>query len=104
MGVRYQSLVNLDAFSASANTDIFTDVTIGSDGILHIAFETLGAEDVRISLDGGTTFTTLRDSAADIWATDIQLPVTEGDVLQMQTVGAETISIRVVLEHSTERD
>ena len=104
MGVRYQSIASGDVVSASANTDFMADTTIEFDGLLHIAFETLAAEDVRISLDGGTNFTTLVDTAADIWNANIIIPVEKGDVIQMQTVGAETISFRLVLEHSTERD
>ena len=94
---RYQDLVALDGFSSLANTDIFTDITIQVDGILRIGVETLAVEDVRITLDGGTNFTTLLDTAADIWAF-LDVPVRAGDVFNMQTVGAETISIRVILD------
>lgn len=104
MGIRFQLIAAGNAISASANTDFMTDTTITDDGILHIAFETLAAEDVRISLDGGTNFTTLVDTAADIWNTGIEIPEKTGDVIQMQTVGAETISFRLILESSTERD
>ncbi len=103
MGVRFQTLVNLEAAAATANTDIFTDVVIAHDGLLHIAFETLAAEDVRIALNG-TNFTTLKDTAADIWNTNITIPCGSGDTLQMQCVGNETISIKIVLESSNERD
>lgn len=102
MVVRYQSVASGDAVAASANTDIFTDVTIANDGILRIGFETLAAEDVRITLDG-TNFTTLVDTAADIW-NFVEVPVEAGDVFNLQTVGAETISFRCVLISSTERD
>ncbi len=104
MGVRYQSIASGDAVAASANTDIMTDTTIANDGLLHIAFETLAAEDVRISLDGGSNFTTLVDTVADIWNANIIIPVAVGDIIQLQTVGAETISYRILLESSTERD
>ena len=103
MGVRYQLIASGNAVSASANTDIMADTTIENDGILHVAFETLAAEDFRISLDG-TNFTTLADTAADIWNHSIKIPVGVGDIINIQTVGAETVSYRILLESSTERD
>ncbi len=102
MGVRYQSLVNIDAFTTEANTDIMTDITIEHDGILHIMVETTTAADVRMTLNT-TNFTTLVDTAADIW-THVNVPCSAGDVLNIQTVDIEAISVRVVLVSSVERD
>ena len=49
---RYISLVKENAATAEANTDIISDVAITEDGVLRIGFETLAAEDVRITIDG----------------------------------------------------
>ena len=102
MGVRYQSLMNIVSFTTEANTDITTDITIAHDGILKFAIETTTAADVRMTLNT-TNFTTLIDTAADIW-TFVEVPCTAGDVLNIQTVDIEAISITCVLVHSTERD
>jgi len=93
---RYTSLVNLNAFTTSANTDIITDTTITEDGILRIGLESVSAADWRIALNQ-TNFTTFIDSAADIWQT-VEIPVSADDVLQFQTVDIETVSMRVILD------
>ena len=102
MGIRYQSIANVNALTTVANTDIITDVTIAEDGILRIGIESTSAADFRITLNT-TVFTTLGDLAADIW-TFFEVPVSAGDVFNMQTVAIEDVSIRVVLVSSTERE
>ena len=102
MGVRYQSLINVDATVTVANTDIITDITIEHDGILRLGLESIDAADWRITLNT-TNFTTVLDSAADIWEF-VEVPVSKGDVFNIQTVAIETVSIRGVLISTTERD
>jgi len=93
---QYQDIATIDGFTTTANTDIITDYTIQNDGILHILVETTTAADVRITLNT-TNFTTLVDTAADIW-TKLDIPVIAGDVFNIQTVDIEAISFRIVLE------
>ena len=96
MGARYEDVATIDAFTTSANTDIIADYTIQNDGILHIGVETVDTSDVRITLNT-TNFTTLIDTAADIWQF-LEIPVRAGDVFNIQTVGIEVISFRIIME------
>jgi len=102
MGLTYRSIENVDDFTTTANTDIITDYTFDKDGILRLAIETTTTADVRIALNQ-TNFTTLIDTAAEIWQF-FEIPVTEGDIFNIQTVDIEVISIRAVFISSTERD
>ena len=94
---RYTSLVDIDNTTTAVNTDIITDTTITEDGILRIGVVITDASaDFRITLNQ-THFTTLGDPAADIW-TFFEVPCAKGDILNFQTVGAESIDLRVILD------
>ena len=94
---RYTSLVDIDNTTTAVNTDIITDITILEDGILRIGVATEDASaDFRITLNQ-TNFTTLVDTAADIWHF-VEVPCSKGDILNFQTVGAESIDLRVILD------
>ena len=95
---RYQDIATKDAFTTVANTDIFTDVVITDDGILRIGVALLTDGDVRITLDGGTTFNSLTKAAGITTYNFFEVPVKGGDVFNMQTVAIEVANIRVILD------
>lgn len=77
-----------------ANTDIISDYDVPNNGVIRIGLETTTAADVRITLDG-TNYTTLTDSAAEIWEF-FEIPVSGDDTFNIQTVAIEIISLRVL--------
>lgn len=91
-----EKVVSENEITTVANTDIITDYTVKTDGVLHIAVVTADAGDVRITLDG-TNYSTVLDTPVDVW-TVINIPVTGQDVFNIQTVDIEVASIRVLLE------
>jgi len=102
MVVRYRAIESKDNFTTTANTDIISDFTADTDGIIRLGIETTTTADVRITLNQ-SNFTTLVDSAAEIWAF-FDIPIHAGDIFNIQTVDIEIISIRAVFISSTERD
>ena len=90
-----ETILSLNAFTTSTNTDLMADYRVRQDGIIRLGVETVEVSNVRITLDG-TTYTTLIDTAADIWQF-LEIPVTQGDLFNIQTVDIEIISLRIIL-------
>ncbi len=90
-----ETILSLNAFTTSTNTDLMADYVVRQDGIIRLGVETVEVSNVRITLDG-TTYTTLIDTAADIWQF-LEIPVVQGDLFNIQTVDIEVISLRIIL-------
>ncbi len=90
-----ETILSLNAFTTSTNTDLMVDYKVRQDGIIRLGVETVEVSNVRITLDG-TTYTTLIDTAADIWQF-LEIPVVQGDLFNIQTVDIEVISLRIIL-------
>ena len=90
-----ETILSLNAFTTSTNTDLMADYVVRQDGIIRLGVETVEVSNVRITLDG-TTYTTLIDTAPDIWQF-LEIPVVQGDLFNIQTVDIEIISLRIIL-------
>ncbi len=95
---RYRIIASLDVFSATANTDMVTDITITQDALIRIMVATVDDGDFRISVDGGTTFNSLVGATGITTWNIVEMYVNSGDVINFQTVANETVDLRVLLD------
>ena len=93
---RYQQVTAQNEITTVANTDIITDYDILEDGILTISYVSADTADLRVTLDG-TNYSTIHEANVDVWAT-VNIAVRSGDVFNIQTVGIEVISLRIIFD------